>query len=546
MRSQFLLIPLFALQILTISSCSFFWKNVSNNSDVKTVKSNKENQLHLIFGGSINGETHPCGCRHFPLGGLSSLAGVLDKFKKDHGEFVYLDTGDMLFPSNNIPAGVKRSVSFMAQNVFRGMNLLGVNYMVLGDYDLSEGPEFINQLLENSPVQLLVANLSPTHPFKKVKPWTKIQSTKGTIYIIGVANPDVFPVENQHYFISVEEGFKKALKEIDRDGFEKDQADQRLILLSHSGMEFDQSFVKDHPEINWVVGGHSQSFTRLPFESGKTNLVQVLSKNHYLGHITFDFEKGASGDQYELLEIRQELEALLNPNPMISFLSEHKKQVSIIQAEEQAAMVNHDEDNHLPLATANSCLECHAPQYRFWEKTPHSLAYLTLKKAKEENNLTCVQCHSLGLNNPRGFNRVSDMVDLKNKKVREQYWRDIFKIGAVEGQSPKPIRERSGDSLAKTHREWDALDKKLGVAQNYANVQCLNCHNQPTDHPFTMGRTVVPATRKGEIKEHCLNCHTPDQSPEWYSKNKKGLPEGVNEAKFQEMYKKLSCPRHQS
>ena len=70
------------------------------------------------------------------------MAGVLEQTKINIA-LIYLDTGDLLFPSNNVPHGVDKSLTFMAQNLFQGMQQLGLRYMVIGDYDLSKGPEFL-------------------------------------------------------------------------------------------------------------------------------------------------------------------------------------------------------------------------------------------------------------------------------------------------------------------------------------------------------------------------------------------------------------------
>ena len=63
--------------------------------------------------------------------------------------------------------------------------------------------------------------------------------------------------------------------------------------------------------------------------------MQVLSKNHYLGHLILDPVNGAATDAYDLIEVRQELEASPNPNPMIPYIAEHKKRVAELQAKEQ-------------------------------------------------------------------------------------------------------------------------------------------------------------------------------------------------------------------
>jgi len=543
---------------LAFFSCSYMINKIDSvqGPQVQRMDVPEGKAVHLIFGGSINGETHPCGCRHFPLGGLPAVAGVLEQTTKRYGPFIYLDTGDLLFPSNNVPHGVDKSLTYMAQNLVRGMQQLGLRYMVVGDYDLSKGPVFFNDLVKSSGVQVLVANMAPNAPIS-TKPWARVDAGPARIYIIGLVNPDVFIPEHQSYFTDPGQGLDQALQEVRADGFSASNPKHRIILLSHSGMDFDMALVAGRPDIAWVFGGHSQSFIRIPTESGKTQLVQVLSKNHYLGHLILDPVNGRTSDAYDLIEVRQELEAGLTPNPMIPFIAEHKKRVAELQTQEQTAMVV--DSNDLPkFPPAQYCIDCHKPQGKHWRQTAHSVAFLTLLRAKEQNNLTCIKCHSLGLNHPRGFDRAASIIELgppeeslpdstaqkTGKKLKDSYWTKISKMAGLEAKSNSGMRSRTPEQRLKISKAWATSDRQSSVHNNFANVQCLNCHNQSSEHPFSISQpgTLDTGVRRDHIKSACLECHTYDQSPEWYQRTAKGLPGALDEGKFNALYKKIGCP----
>ena len=86
------------------------------------------------------------------------------------------------------------------------------------------------------------------------------------------------------------------------------------------------------------------------------------------------------------------------------------------------------------------------------------------------------------------------------------------------------------------------LDEKNEVTHNFANVQCLNCHDKAGDHPFEMDDVVKKTT---DYMSKCLKCHTSDQSPSWYSKNDKGIATTVNKAYVSGIIKKIACPKRQ-
>jgi hypothetical protein len=66
----------------------------------------------------------------------------------------------------------------------------------------------------------------------------------------------------------------------------------------------------------------------------------------------------------------------------------------------------------------------------------------------------------------------------------------------------------------------------------------MNCHNQNPEHPYFSEKSDDYAARKKQMTNRCLNCHTYDQSPEWYNEKRK-----VDEEKLKQMWLKMSCPR---
>ena len=73
-------LKLFTLTIL-IASCGFII-SLDKKYNSESLDISKE-QYSIVFSHSLSGETHPCGCRHFPLGGLPQVAGLHSKLKKE-------------------------------------------------------------------------------------------------------------------------------------------------------------------------------------------------------------------------------------------------------------------------------------------------------------------------------------------------------------------------------------------------------------------------------------------------------------------------------
>ena len=144
--------------------------------------------------------------------------------------------------------------------------------------------------------------------------------------------------------------------------------------------------------------------------------------------------------------------------------------------------------DHIKYSTAKACLDCHEPQAQFWQGTSHATAYATLIKSGEENNLSCVKCHSLGLSDIKGFSRVKDLIEVDKDSfkrttedaVKEKYWNSVRRAFTPV----KSIRKLSTKKRRALAQSWDKIDSKHGINRNFANVQCLNCHTKHDNHPW--------------------------------------------------------------
>ena len=60
-----------------------------------------------------------------------------------------------------------------------------------------------------------------------------------------------------------------------------------------------------------------QNFNQKPIEEGTTKIAQMLSRNHYLGSITF--KSDSSEAKFNFHEVNQDLAKTIKNNPLTSF-----------------------------------------------------------------------------------------------------------------------------------------------------------------------------------------------------------------------------------
>lgn len=532
--------------VFAFSSCRF----ASDNSDNKTydIVKIKQSDFSLFFSHNINGETHPCGCHQFPRGGLAQLQGLFHQLKDQNRASLYVDIGDTFFPSSVIPKNRESSLLFTAQTLAQALDRLDLSYLVPGDQDFAMDVTTLKSLQADRKFRFLMSNLSDPNHFKH-KSWSLIQHKDFRLYFLAVVDPQILPARFQHLFLSPAQGLEKILPELLEHGYQSENPKHQLIVLSHAGMSADLALARQFPQIDWILGSHSSSFTQIPNKEGKTTLVQLLSRNHFLGEVRFQFRSSAIESEFIMHENKDNLDKVLDPNPMGEFVSAYIERLNQIQKEEQQLLIAQKEIPTHPLNTANSCLDCHGDQHAFWEKQTHSLAYLTLVRAGQSFDLSCVQCHSVGANQERGFQTIDEMVIIDPKKSedpkaqRAQYWSEFQSAFA----NPPVLSEASEQQIIELRKKWKKLDQKHHVTHQFANVQCLNCHDQHHDHPFHISSEPKPTLeqRRASIQSKCIQCHNHDQSPGWYQKLDNGLLGDLNREVFDPIYTKLSCPSSQ-
>lgn len=519
------------LILIILAGCSKFIKTMEGDDYHQQIsKENGSENFSIIFSHNINGETHPCGCRHFPLGGLAQIAGIMHE-AKSKAPLLYLDTGDTFFPSTVLPDSMKESLMFIANQLVDSLSKLGLKYYTPGDQDFAAGVKFLEELSNKAKFDFVVSNFQPKVKIKHKK-YVSLKVGDHKIFIIGVVDPSVFPGTHKQLFRNPEMALKETLKEVEN----KADDDDMVILMSHAGVDKDKIFAKKFPRLNWIIGAHSQSFYRSPKEVGETGIVQVLSRNHYLGKINIPFSFKNRGS-YEVIEVRDDQKDKLKDNPFISFLEDHKKELKKIQDREQKSMALNFNANQ-KIKTAISCMECHKDQTKFWQGTAHSLAFETLRRENEDSNPKCIGCHSVGFQKQNGF-MVKDHLILRNKKPiqdKEKYWKAI--TGLFNKHKKESIRKMPIVTRRKIAQAWMSHDEKNKISHNFANVQCLNCHDKDPNHPFDIG----DSENKPSMKSKCLSCHTRDQAPSWYKKDKKGLAGDLDEKVYKQKLKLVSCP----
>gem|GEM_PF-1354863 len=171
-----------------------------------------------------------------------------------------------------------------------------------------------------------------------------------------------------------------------------------IILLSHSGLMTDAEIAKSYPQIDIIIGGHSQNELFEPVIEGKTIIVQAGGFGRYVGRLDVKLENGEITDyDYHLV-------------PMTPDIPSDTSILAIIEEYEHAFFKDKRPRPHIPvypdtleISSPQACMECHAQEYTAWSKEVHSCAFDILQTRRKIYNPGCLSCHTTGFGHKGGF-----------------------------------------------------------------------------------------------------------------------------------------------
>ncbi|GIY17670.1 protein 5NUC [Includes: UDP-sugar hydrolase [Caerostris extrusa] len=188
------------------------------------------------------------------------------------------------------------------------VNTLGIDAMSLGNHEFDDGLIGLLPFLQNLKSKVLVCNINASkipELLYYIQPSTILEIGGEKIGVIGYITPETkyisFPGDLE--FEDEIEYIKKEVKKLTAKGLTK------IIAVGHSGFDVDLKIAKEVPELDIVVGGHTNTFLytgpppsveepRGPYpvviergDGSRALVVQDFAFGKYLGFLEIEFDK---------------------------------------------------------------------------------------------------------------------------------------------------------------------------------------------------------------------------------------------------------------
>lgn len=186
------------------------------------------------------------------LGGWARLATEVEAVRGEKGNVALLHAGD----------AVQGDLYFMKYGGRPEMELLdrlGFDAFVLGNHEFDRGAEFLAKLLTHTDVPVLSANVDASGVpdlAEKVRFFTLLDYDGESVAVVGLTLAETRFVSSPGPGISFHdeiETAKRVVRSLEERGINK------IILLTHVGLDFDKRLAAEVPGVDLIVGGHSHT-----------------------------------------------------------------------------------------------------------------------------------------------------------------------------------------------------------------------------------------------------------------------------------------------
>jgi len=230
-------------------------------------------------------------------GGVARQAAVINQIRAEGGNTLLLDAGDRF-------TGTLFHRVYLGQDQVEIMNLLGYDAMTLGNHEFDNGDEVLLAFVQGLDFPVVSANITfaDTSLANAVSPYVVLDVAGQMLGVIGLTTADTpeiaSPGAGTIFSSDLVGAVESAVAELTEQGVNK------IIALTHVGIDVDQSVLAQLNGVDVVIGGHSHTLLSNTYSAAAAEYpieaetaagepiiyVQAGANNLYLGRLDVEFD----------------------------------------------------------------------------------------------------------------------------------------------------------------------------------------------------------------------------------------------------------------
>ncbi|MBM4122404.1 MAG: hypothetical protein FJ249_07425 [Nitrospira sp.] len=266
--------------VLVIALAAIAWLAGLSHSEATPA----QQTLTILHTSEHHGQALPIERRGEPrVAGMAGRATLINSIKKESEAVLLVDSGDLLI-------GTPLSSFFRGEPDIKAMNLMGYQAMAAGNHEFDFGLDHARRLKQLAQFPMLCSNLTSQLADLPCQPSTIISTgglSIGLISLLGHKNfPDTFnrqvaKIVEFHDPIETARSLAQKLK--------TSQGVDLLVAITHQETDEDLLLLAQVPEIDVIVGGHTEGFDGLRTAAAPAPIEELANpgplfvKTHRLG-----------------------------------------------------------------------------------------------------------------------------------------------------------------------------------------------------------------------------------------------------------------------
>ena len=387
--------------------------------------------LVILYTHNTNGILENCGCPGNPMGGVDKRLTVMQRISvANPGRVLRVDAGDML-----------SSMGFEEKDQFivRAYAQMEYDAIGVGDQEFSNGPEFFDRMKEKG-LPLISATLISAATGKQLLPEYEIKTVNGIrIGITSVVSKEPFLLLPERrirglQFADPVSALNNVLHRI------RDSCDI-IVLLSHLGYTRDLGIAKEFPDIDVIVGAHSQVRLTEPERFGNTLIVQAGRNAEFVGELHLNYDEENSTITGARVTLHPLLKDVPGDRRVTDIVAEYLRLAS--SSFRDTCIYSSPVPSQFAMLDNTACMNCHEEYVYKWQLTKHAMAFATLVHQGHSSDPDCAPCHTTGFCRPEGFKLRGNTPQFRNVGCVECHFVSADHIQHPEGTAEAVQRSRS-------------------------------------------------------------------------------------------------------
>lgn len=253
--------------------------------------------LTILHTNDLHAHDEPFEERGKSVGGMARIAHLMRAIRKSTPNVVTVDAGDIF-------QGTPFFKLYHGEVEVCLLNQLGYDIYTIGNHEFDEGPENLEKQLQAARFDVVSANINASALpglSALIKPSVVKEFGGCKVGFVGAITPDLVAMSLKTGAVQIkgvdggsESGWIAPIKEeverLTADGVDK------IVLVTHVGVERDKELAEAIPEVDAIVGGHSHTRMNKPLivahaDGSQTIIVQAGCYGRALGKLELVFDR---------------------------------------------------------------------------------------------------------------------------------------------------------------------------------------------------------------------------------------------------------------